>query len=88
MLTPHEVLARLDALAEEVLHAPGLNHELFSRLFSNRVHSWIRTVPENDAELIRSIAARDPDYRSTHELIVEKSTQPEPLLNPAWDADY
>jgi hypothetical protein len=88
VLTHHEVRIRLDALANEVLQAPGLYDELFSRLFSERVHNWIRTVPENEAILIRGIAERDPDYSSNIEIIVAAATQQEPLFNPAWDVDY
>jgi hypothetical protein len=88
MLTPNDILSRLDSLAEEVLHVPGLYDELFSRIFSDRVHTWIKTAPEKDAELIRCIAAQDPDYLSASELIAEKPIPPEPMFNPAWDVDY
>lgn len=88
MLTQHEVRAQLDTFANEVLQPPGLYYELFSRLFSERVHRWIDTAPGTEAELIKRVAAQDPDYSPDTELIAKTHALHEPLFNPAWDVDY
>lgn len=95
MLTQHEVRTQLDSIANEVAREPGLYYELYSRLFSQRVHGWIRTRPEAEAGLIQRIAENDPDYLLLDEEALLPGEAPvaaennsELLFNPAWDIEY
>ena len=87
MLTQYEVRSQLDALANDVARASGLYYELYSRLFSERVHRWINTTPGAEADLIRRIAEQDPDYAPAASTAAPRYRQ-EPLVNPEWDMDY
>jgi hypothetical protein len=77
-------------IANEVSQTPGLYYELYSRLFSVRVHEWMRTVSPAEAELIQRIAGEDPDYLPDFELMapVYAYAQNSQSFNPAWDMDY
>ncbi|MET0377883.1 MAG: hypothetical protein ABW049_02735 [Spongiibacteraceae bacterium] len=98
MLTQDAVRNRLDAIADEVSQEPGIYYELFSRLFSVRVHNWIRSVSSPDAALIARLAENDPDYLSdVDEVDLEISAsifqpaldnQREAIFNPDWDVSY
>jgi hypothetical protein len=90
MLTQYSIQTRLDMIANEVSQTPGLYYELYSRLFSVRVHEWMRTVSPGDTELIQSIAAKDPDYLPDFELLPPAYVyaRSAPSFNPAWDMDY
>lgn len=90
MLTQHSIQTRLDTIANEVSQTPGLYYELYSRLFSVRVHEWMRRVSPAEAELIQQVAAEDPDYLPDFQLMpppyaYARSAQ---AFNPAWDMDY
>lgn len=103
MLTQYGVQAQLDMIANEVSNMPGLYYELYSRLFSERVHRWMQTVSPAHAELIHKVASEDPDYIADLELhesdIQDSGMQdcgirvpvyvlPTQQFNPAWDMDY
>jgi hypothetical protein len=77
-------------IANEVSQTPGLYYELYSRLFSARVHDWMRTVSAAEAELIQRIASEDPDYLPALEIMapVYAYGRSAPSFNPAWDMDY
>lgn len=93
MLTQYGIQTQLDVIANEVSQMPGLYYELYSRLFSQRVHQWMQTVSPAHAELINRVASEDPDYLSDLELpdaglmapLYARSTM---QFNPAWDMDY
>lgn len=93
MLTRDAVRLQLDAIANEVSRAPGIYYELFSRIFSERVHQWIRSVDAADAALIERVAENDPDYLGD---VASEIEMPEPVLygksaalfNPDWDVSY
>jgi hypothetical protein len=100
MLTQDAVRNRLDAIADEISQEPGIYYELFSRLYSVRVHNWIRSVPGNDAALIERVAENDPDYlvdvdevdieisSSLFEPVLDGPSAREALFNPDWDMSY
>jgi hypothetical protein len=90
MLTQHSIQTRLDMIANEVSQTPGLYYELYSRLFSTRVHEWMRAVSPADATLIQRIATEDPDYLPNFEIMapVYAYARPAQSFNPAWDMDY
>jgi hypothetical protein len=93
MLTKDAVRVQLDTIANEVSATPGIYYELYSRVFSARVQSWIRSVPSADALLIERVAENDPDYLGDVESEIE---MPEPFIfgksdaifNPDWDVSY
>ena len=93
MLTRDAVRVRLDAIANEVSQTPGIYYELYSRVFSERIHQWMRSVDATDAVLIERIAENDPDYLGD---IASEIEMPEPMLygksealfNPNWDVSY
>ena len=93
MLTQHQVRQQLDSIADEVAQPAGLYYELYTRLFSQRVHCWIRTASHTEAALIQRVAETDPDYlvdmetMAPFQLAHTEATQ-QPLINPAWDMDY
>ncbi len=84
MLTQQDVRLQLDAIADEVAKSPNVYYELFSRLFSERVQRWMRSVPRTEASVIRSVVERDPDYSANLATLAKQSL----LFNPAWDFDY
>jgi len=96
MLTQQEVRQQLDNIADEVTLPPGLHYELFSRLYSQRVRRWIRSVPHSEAVVIQREIENDPDYLADAGLDAEKISPPPKrtsdsqtmLINPAWDMDY
>jgi hypothetical protein len=97
MFTQHIVRTKLDAMAAEILQQPGIYYELYSRLFSQRVKTWMQSVSRSEAILIESVAELDPDYCPHFERIefeyadTELSTHranKTPLFNPAWDMQY
>ncbi|HEY3699511.1 MAG TPA: hypothetical protein VGK97_09280 [Spongiibacteraceae bacterium] len=89
MLTQQEIRSELDAIAKDILQLPGMYYELYSRLFSQRVQSWLLTAPSNEAALIKRIVARDPDYSATIESLPPiQQTSIQMLFNPAWDVQY
>ena len=93
MLTRDAVRVQLETIANEVSQTPGIYYELFSRVFSERVQQWIRSVDATDAALIERIAENDPDYLGD---IASEIEMPEPmfygksetLFNPNWDVSY
>jgi hypothetical protein len=93
MLTQDAVRKQLDAIANDVSQTPGIYHELFSRVFSARIHQWIRNVSDADADLIARVAENDPDYLGDIESEIE---MPDPVIyakspmifNPDWDVTY
>jgi hypothetical protein len=94
MLTQQAIRLRLDAIADEVLQSPGMYHELFVRIYSQRVQRLIDTASVEEAALIRKFVVDDPDFsldeaddsRADIELLVARSSAP--LFNPAWDVQY
>ena len=98
MLTQNNVRTKLDAIAAEVSQMPGIYYELYSRLFSQRVQAWMRTVSRPEAVLIEGVAELDPDYcphLGGDEFEYEEATEVPAyrissgmLFNPAWDVQY
>lgn len=97
MLTQTIVRNKLDAIAAEVLQMPGIYYELYSRLFSERVHEWMQNVSRPEAILIERVAELDPDFcphlaRVEYEYaeleVPTYRTSASVLLNPAWDMQY
>ena len=96
MITQHIVRTKLDAIAAEVLQLPGIYYELYSRLFSQRVKTWMQTVSRAEAVLIESVAELDPDYCPHFECVEFEYGETLPahrnnmnmLFNPAWDMQY
>lgn len=96
MITQHIVRTKLDAIAAEVLQQPGIYYELYSRLFSQRVKTWMQSVSRAEAILIERVAELDPDYCPHFERIEFEYTELLPvhrnntgmMLNPAWDMQY
>lgn len=96
MLTQHAIRTRLDTIAAEVLKMPGIYYELYSRLFSQRVHEWMRSVSRPEAIMIEAVAELDPDFCPHYERVeIEYSentahlhAQSQWLFNPAWDVQY
>jgi len=87
MLTQQTVLDRLNIIADEISRAPGMYYELYSRLFSERVKSWMKSVPVADASVIEHVAANDPDYLPGVEVSVSRAREYW-TFNPAWDMEY
>lgn len=96
MLTQYAVRTKLDMIAAEVLQMPGIYYEMYSRLFSQRVQEWMKTVSRPEAILIESVAELDPDYcphleRTEFEYTdtdIAHHSNASPLFNPAWDVQY
>jgi hypothetical protein len=98
MLTQYGIQAQLDAIANEVSQMPGLYYELYSRMFSERVHQWMRSTSPTQAELILRVASEDPDFLQDLEIPVHAYarapkggralTRPAAMFNPAWDVEY
>lgn len=97
MLTQHAIRTKLDIIAAEVLKMPGIYYELYSRLFSQRVHEWMQGVTRPEAVLIEGVAELDPDYCPHFEHAeFEYAESDTPmhrlnsgaLFNPAWDMQY
>lgn len=89
MLTHQEIRSELDAIAKEILQLPGMYYELYSRMFSQRVQTWLLTVTPIEAALIERTVARDPDYSATIESLPPlHQTSVQMLFNPAWDVQY
>lgn len=92
MLTQQAVQERLDAIADEISRSPGMYYELYARLFSQRVKSWIDAAPGDEARTIEHIAQYDPDYSADVEFsdldpVVARASARR-LFNPAWDMEY
>lgn len=81
MLTQHEVRKQLDTIADEVAQPAGLYYELFSRLYSQRVRRWIRSVPHPEAVLIERMVENDPDYLAGKQLAGSELIDSEPTDN-------
>jgi hypothetical protein len=75
MLTPQEVRRQLESIADEVAQPAGVYYELFSRMYSQRVRRWIRTVPHSEAMVIQREVENDPDYLADIELPDIDSTE-------------
>jgi len=97
MITQHIVRTKLDAIAAEILQQPGIYYELYSRLFSQRVKTWMQSVSRAEAVLIESVAELDPDYCPHFERVEFEYAEADlpahrpntaMLFNPAWDLQY
>lgn len=98
MLTQHIVRTRLDAIAADVLQMPGMYYELYSRVFSQRVRTWLESAPRAEAVLIERVAELDPDYcphlhgdeieYPETDTVVHRTKADNRLFNPAWDVQY
>jgi hypothetical protein len=88
MLTQYGIQAQLDMIANEVSQMPGLYYELYSRIYSDRVHQWMRSVSPAQAEMIQQIAEEDPDFLPDVELMVPPYARHTSSFNPAWDMEY
>lgn len=87
MLTQQTVQDRLNVIADEISRSPGMYYELYSRLFSERIKSWINSAPVVDATVIEHVAVNDPDYLPDIE-ITDAPVRACWLSNPAWDMEY
>ena len=95
MQTQQSIRRRLETIAAEILQTPGMYHELFSRLYSERVQRIIDTAHPADADLIQRMAEQDPDYAPVTDLtdaadmdLLATASRTGPLFNPAWDVQY
>lgn len=94
MLTQDSIRDRLNHIANELAHEPGIYYELYSRKFSERVHHWMRSTSGTEAALIEQVAENDPDFLATTDTLDAEITatianpQREPLFNPDWDVSY
>lgn len=97
MLTRQAIRQRLDAIADEILEAPGIYQELYSRLFSLQVKQWAARCGHRDAALIETVASEEcPDYSADFDDEVLPAQVPpalfavdsRPLFNPDWDVSY
>lgn len=89
MLTQYGIQTQLDLIANEVSQMPGLYYELYCRIFSDRVHAWMQSVPPAEADMIHRVALEDPDFLPDVELMVPPPYARQPLsFNPAWDMEY
>lgn len=88
MLTQYGIQTQLDVIANEVSQMPGLYYELYCRIFSDRVHEWMQSVPPAEADMIRRVASEDPDFLPDAELMVPPYARREFSFNPAWDMEY
>lgn len=99
MLTQDSIRDRLNHIANELAHEPGIYYELYSRKFSERVQHWMRSASGTEAALIEQVAQNDPDFLATivvaapDALDIEiaatiANPQREPLFNPDWDVSY
>ena len=94
MLTQEAVRSQLDTIANELSRQPGIYYELFSLLFSARVHNWILSVPGAEACLIERVAENDPDYLAEIDEIDIDITRSiaapegEAIFNQDWDVSY
>jgi hypothetical protein len=95
MLTQHIVRTKLDVIAAEILQQPGIYYELYSRLFSQRIQTWMQSVSRAEAILIEKVAELDPDFCPHFERVeFEYADMPAARahssmpFNPAWDMQY